>query len=117
MTSVWVITSGCVHDGGGVDAVFLSEALAVAKFDAMCQKVRDDFVRNKQWTQEYYTKEKYEEYLRDSSESFSTFEHWREFYCEFTNELEEELTVGESGRTMIVKRMDYISLKRWDNVE
>ena len=41
MKSVFIISSGCIYEGGGVDAVLLRRDLAEAKFQALVEEKRE----------------------------------------------------------------------------
>ncbi len=91
MKTVYVISSGCVYEGGGVDAVFLREDLANAKFNELLEQHRE-------------SNHAMEEYELEKDNRYSEVGEW----------LKEELTETEDIKHIVFHDMDYIQLRKWE---
>jgi len=93
--SVYVITKGCIYEGGGVYGVFVREDLANVKFEEMLE-----FERKMNQQQEEYNIQLQLEHGCALSEPG----YW----------LTEEETIEDDRRDIVFHRQEYLTLRRHD---
>ncbi len=98
MKSVYVITKGCIYEGGGVYGVFLREDLANAKFEEMLEYERESNRRMEEYTLEQ---------IAERGRSLSEPGEW----------LEEEETIEDDQRDIRFHGSQYLNLRWYDCVE
>ncbi len=98
MKTVYVITKGCVYEGGGVYGVFLREDLANTKFEEMLEYGRENNRRMEEHTLQQ---------IAEHGRSLSQPGEW----------LEEEEEITEDRRRIIFHGSEFITLTRYDCVE
>jgi len=96
--TVYVVTSGCIYEGGGVYGVFLREDIANSKFDEMVAEERKGNIRM-------------EEYILEQIKEFG---HSLQESGEWLKETEE---IEEDRKRIIFHGSQYIALTRYECVE
>src|ERR1035441_2726406 len=99
MTKVYVISSGCIHEGGGVDAVYLRKDLAEAKFSVQVEENRQNGRH-----MEEYSIEQEKEYQEKCPDYKYEVGMW----------LEEKIEETEDRKFITFYGMDYISLRTYE---
>lgn len=93
-TKVYVVSSGCIYEGGGVDGVFIRKDLAEAKFNELVEEKREDMR-----TMEAYEKQ----CMASGHHGFHADGYW----------LEEKDDSTDKEKCIIFKS-EYISMREWE---
>lgn len=97
MKPVYVISSGCIHEGGGVDAVFIRKDLAEAKFVEEVKSKRENCKNMEEF---------------ETEEAKGRKDNYRMFEVGFF--LKEEFKEEENKKMIIFCGSDYISLRTYN---
>lgn len=92
---VYVISSGCIYEGGGVDGVFVRKDLAEAKFNEMVEEKREHMRAMEEYEKECIESGKHRSFRADG--------YW----------LEEKDDSTDKEKCIIFKS-EYISMREWE---
>ena len=94
MKYVYVLSAGCIYEGGSVKGVFLREDLAIIKYDEMITENRKHNLEMDEWDKEQFVENGYK---------------WGSGRW-----LTETVTIEENARQVIFYEMHYVILRRYE---